>query len=266
MEITLFNCRGGKKIHIKSGMIVEGEGGEYIDCKGLPIKTLRCTIALKGLEPPSPEFVDSLLMGGVGAVIAPKGTKSALIEVFERPFVLDPMLPPDEIPEKGAVVVRALTPESSFGYKEKYGEWPIRHMGEKAKNNIILNPFWVTTWEAKMINLPAFSATFGAEEGISSPIPPELLEAVFVPYIPFTGPDFEVKMAELITKSHYWRKDLKAIHKDEACWRFIGEEPPSLDKGRAMLWVGIDRAEIIIKGNEIFSDDDLWELTTLLPS
>ncbi len=264
MEVTLYNCKGGKKIHVESGRIVEGEGGEYFDCKGLPVKTLRCTIALRGLELPSPEFVDSLLLGGVGAVIAPKGTKSALVDVFERPFVLDPMAPPEEVPEEGAVVLRALSPESSFGYKEKYGEWPIRHLGDKVNKNIILNPFWVTTWEAKMIKFPAFSPTFGAEEGISSPIPPELLEAIYVPYEPATGPDYEAKVAELITKSHYWNKGLRARHADEACWTFLGMKPPSLNEGEAMLWVGLERAEIVIKGKDIFMDEDLWELTTLL--
>ena len=265
MEVTLFNCFNKEKVYIKDGVISEGEGGEYIDCKGLPVKTLRCTIALEGLQAPRPEFVDSLILGGVGTVIAPKGTKSALLEVVEKPFVLDPMLPPEELPDGGAVILRSMTPKSSFGYKEKYGKWPIEHMGHKAKSNIILNPFWVTTWETKLIELPAFSQTFAAEMGISSPIPPELLEAVYVPYEPFTGPDFEARLAELVAKSHYWKKGLKAKHVDAKCWSFIGKEKPSLKVGsEAMVWVGKERAEIVILKDHIYVDDDLWELTTLL--
>ncbi len=261
----MVNCKDGKKVYVKDGRIEEGEGGEIIDCKGLPVKTLRCTIALEGLEPPRPEFVDSLLLGGVGMVIAPKGTKASLVEVVERPFVLDPLLPPEEVPEGGAVVLRALTPDSSFGYKEKFGEWPIRHLGNKARSNIILNPFWVTTWEVELIRYPAFSQTFASSRGISSPIPPELLKAIYVPFEPFTGPDYEAKVAELVTRSHYWREDLVAIHDDASCWRFLGRDPPSLEVGKeAMLWVGTERAEYVVKGKELYMDDELWELTTLL--
>ena len=271
MEVTLFNCKGNKTIHVKDGEVVPGEGGDYVDCKGLPVKTLRCTIALNYFKSweellsdpvPPPERVDSFLSLGVGLVIAPKGTKSALVKVVEREFVLDPYAPPEEVPERGAVVARSIDADSSYGYKRERGKWPVEDLGEKAKNNIILNPFWVTTWEAKLIKLPAFMPEM-ANLGTSSPVPPELLKAIYVPLSGVWGPDSLEFVETLLARSHYWSPRLRAEHADEECWRFVGLQRPSLEGGKAYLWVGLSEPELVILEDKILTREELLELRSL---
>ena len=46
-EITLFNCKGGRTVHVRDGKIEEGEGGEPFNCHGLPVKPLRCTVGVR---------------------------------------------------------------------------------------------------------------------------------------------------------------------------------------------------------------------------
>ncbi len=254
MEVTLFNCAGGRSYHIVDGELVEGEGGEYIDCKGLPLKRLGCTVVLNpSTEDPRPsaEFVDALALVGFGTAIAPPGTKSAIVKVVERPFVLDPMLPPEELPERGAVVLRSFDADSSYGYKKKYGVWPIEHMGPKASSNMILNPFWVTTWEVKYLRYVALQpeAVF---YGVSSPPPPELKKVVLSP-LTIKGSDELSYIATLLARSHYWSADLKIEHDDGSCFEFIAKKSEG-------FWVGVDRAEIIITKDKVLFRDDMLEL------
>jgi len=269
MGLTFYNCDEGIQINVKGGTIVEEEQSERIDCKGMKVVPLKCTIALKPsksldelLEDPAPdeEFLSSLALGGVGLALVPSG-KSKIIETREVPFILDPLLPPEEIPHGKAIVQRAVNPESSFGYKEKYGEWPIKHMEDKIKDKIILNPFWSTTWEVKLIEIPAFVPHLGPLWGVSSPIPPELLEAIYSPALPGEGPEEASKFAELLAKSHYWNKDLQAVHLDEACWRFADEEPPRLTTGeRAKFVVKNKWVRYYINGEVVLFPDDIDEL------
>ncbi|UXD22111.1 hypothetical protein IPA_01730 [Ignicoccus pacificus DSM 13166] len=272
MGVTFRNCAGGVSVSVDKGVIVEEEQSEIIDCKGMEIRPLSCTIALRvgrDLEEmmenpyPSKEFLDSLALGGVGIAIVPKG-RSDFLETKEESFILDPMLPPEEIPEGKAIIQRSLTPESSFGYKERYGEWPIKHLGDKIKNKIILNPFWVTTWEIKLIDIPAFIPELGPLWGISSPIPPELRKAVYSPIRPFEGPHEAARIAELLMRSHYWSKHLKVEHLDEACWKFAGEKPPRLKAGeKARFWIGHKWVKYYING-KVFFPDELEELALTL--
>ncbi|ABU81820.1 hypothetical protein [Ignicoccus hospitalis] len=271
-EITLINCANAKTVHVRKGRIEEGEGGELFDCKGMPVKTLRCTVALKPFKRweelledpvPEPEWVDSLLVKGVGAAIAPKGTRAALVEVVERPFVLDPLAPPEEVPERGAVVARSLDADSSYGYKLKYGKWPVEDLGDKASNNIILNPFWVTTWEIKKIKIASFMPEMVAL-GTSSPIPPELRKAVLSPLTGRWGPDALEAVATLLMRSHYWSGELRAQHDDASCWSFLGKEGPRLAKGsKAMLWVGHEEAELVVTGDQVLFREELLELKSV---
>ena len=254
------NCEGGKSYHVLNGELVPGEGGEVVDCRGLPLKPLRCTLALRPFKDwnevindpvPPPEFVDSLLLVGVGLVVAPKGTKAALVKAVERDFVLDPMLPPEEVPEGGAVVARSLDADSSYGYKKKYGKWPVEHLGEKASKNVVLNPFWVTTWEAKKIKIPAFMPEL-VSLGVSSPVPPELLKAIYVPLSGLWGPDALARIETLMARSHYWRRDLRAEHADSLCEEFAGERSPG-------FWVGIHEAEYVLINGNLLTREDLIE-------
>ncbi|ALU12230.1 hypothetical protein EYM_01665 [Ignicoccus islandicus DSM 13165] len=267
--ITFYNCRNGLSINVRKGLIVEEEQSERIDCKEARVVPLKCTLAVnpaRSLEeliehPEPPErFLDSLILGGVGLAIVPKKRKSPLPQV-ETKFIMDPMTPPEELPDEKAVVQRSVTPESSYGYKRKFGEWPIRHASEKLKNKIVLNPFWVTTWETRLIELPAFVTEMGPRWGISSPIPLELLEAIYSPYTPCTGPVFASFLAELIAKSHYWNEGARAKHLDEACWRFAGEEVPSFRYGsKARFAIVSNTIQYYVNGELVLGPDELIEL------
>ncbi|NPA84891.1 MAG: hypothetical protein GXO07_02665 [Crenarchaeota archaeon] len=206
------------------------------------------------IEDPVPprEYIDSLLALGVGTVVAPKGTEGKLVDVVEREFVLDPLLPPEEVPERGAVVARSVDADSAYGYKRKYGKWPVEHLGEKGRENMILNPFWIATWEIKYVDKVAFMPEMAAL-GVSSPVPPELLEATYVPLTGLWGPDALAEIETLLARSHYWRRGLRAKHRD--CYDFAGKEPRG-------FWVGHKEPEIVI-ADALFTREDLVEIKQL---
>ncbi len=273
--VTFVNCSNFDRLNVAHGEIVEEEQSEVIDCKGAKAVPLTCTIAVRPTEsleeligdpaPPS-GFLNSLVLGGVGLAIVPKETNSIVPQVRAE-FVLDPMLPPEELPEGKAVVQRAVTPESSYGYKEKFGEWTIKHMGSKLRGKVILNPFWVTTWETKLIELPAFVTEAGPRWGVSSPVPPELAEAIYSPYTPCTGPIFASRLAELIARSHYWDRRLRARHLDELCWKFAGLEAPSFEPGSEARFAVIKNGQILYYVNSrlFLNSQDLIELEVDCP-
>ncbi len=230
---------------------------------------MKCTLSVRIAESldelirnpvPTKEQLDALALGGVGLALVPGGSSDVII-TEKVPFVMDPMLPPEEIPEGKAVVQRSVNPDSSYGYKKVRGRWPIEDIKEKLHNKIVLNPFWVTTWEVKLIKLSAFIPELGPRFGISSPIPPELIKSIYSSYTVGEGPEEARRIAELLTKSHYWSAQLRAEHLDSECWRFAGYEPPSLKVGSVARFVVRHKwIEYYVNGSVVLYPEDLKKL------
>ncbi len=283
MRVLLRNCdRSRFTLYIEDGRITNtkyAKMDDYVlDCRGLPIKTLSCSLLSlnpaqgnlydswrKIMRQPMPplQYFDALILGGVGATGAVEVVKHP-VTVKRVKVLLDPMAEPETVEKyKGGIVARALAPEFSYGYKKERGKWPIEDIASLLDDIVLLNPFWATTWELKMIKETSFTPTYVYSRGGTSPIPLEIKKTMFS-----VGPSLylgmspykEKEIAEFVASSHYWRP-IRFYHEDERCWKFLSLTPPRLEEGyEARIWVGRDVPEIYINESYVLSYDDVLRI------